>query len=72
VTAPAIPRKAPRADAPLTVEEVCVVLKISRSTYYEWRAKGTGPRAFRLPNGSIRIKPAELERWIEALEERDA
>jgi predicted DNA-binding transcriptional regulator AlpA len=62
VDRPNPPAQARAADAPLTVEEVCVVLKISRSTYYDWRAKGTGPKSFRLPNGSIRIKLTDLVR----------
>jgi len=53
----------------LTIAEICVDLGISRSTFYEWRAKGRAPRCIKLPNGDIRISRAEYERWLTALEE---
>lgn len=53
----------------LTITEVCAELQISRSTFYEWRAKGRAPRCIRLPNGDLRIRRAELERWLDALED---
>jgi predicted DNA-binding transcriptional regulator AlpA len=46
-----------RASAPrgprsrLTIAEVCDDLGISRSTFYDWRAKGRAPRCIKLPNG---------------------
>lgn len=48
----------------LTIADVCTDLGISRSTFYEWRAKGRGPRCIKLPNGDIRINRAEYERWL--------
>ena len=53
----------------LTIADVCADLDISRSTFYEWRAKGRGPRCIKLPNGDIRINRAEYERWLTTLEE---
>jgi predicted DNA-binding transcriptional regulator AlpA len=53
----------------LTVSQVCVELQVSRSTFYEWRAKGCGPRCLKLPNGEIRVRRGELERWLEEREE---
>ena len=53
----------------LTVALVCAELGISRSTFYEWRAKGRAPRCIKLPNGGIRVRRTELERWLEAHEE---
>jgi predicted DNA-binding transcriptional regulator AlpA len=38
----------------LTLVEVCAELHISRSTFYDWRAKGKAPRCIKLPNGEIR------------------
>ncbi len=54
--------------ARLTVREFCDELGISRSTFYEWRAKGRGPRCIRLPNGEIRIRREAFERWLDSLE----
>jgi excisionase family DNA binding protein len=56
------------ARARLTVQDVCTELGISRSTFYEWRAKGRGPRCIRLPNGEIRIRREAFERWLDSLE----
>ena len=53
----------------LTVMQVCAELGISRSTFYEWRAKGRAPRCIRLPNGDLRVRRPELERWLDAHEE---
>jgi excisionase family DNA binding protein len=53
----------------LTIAQLCEELGISRSTFYEWRAKGRAPRCIKLPNGQIRIRRAEFERWLESLEE---
>jgi excisionase family DNA binding protein len=53
----------------LTVSEVCADLGVSRSTFYEWRIKGTAPRCIKLPNGEIRIRRVELERWLDSREE---
>lgn len=55
--------------ARLTIPEVCAELGISRSTFYEWRTKGVAPKCIKLPNGEIRIRRDELERWLDSLEE---
>jgi len=62
-SAPARPRTR------LTIADVCDDLGISRSTFYDWRAKGRAPRCIKLPNGDIRINRAEYERWLTTLEE---
>jgi predicted DNA-binding transcriptional regulator AlpA len=53
----------------LTIADVCDDLGISRSTFYDWRAKGRAPRCIKLPNGDIRINRSEYERWLTTLEE---
>ena len=35
-------------DEFLTIPEVLSVLRISRSTFYDWRAKGRAPRCIKL------------------------
>ena len=37
---------------------------LARSTWEEWRTKGTGPKCIKLPNGQLRIRRAEYERWL--------
>ncbi len=53
----------------LTIAQVCADLNISRRTFYEWRAKGRAPRCIRLPNGDLRIRRSEYQRWLSAREE---
>jgi hypothetical protein len=42
---------------------------LSRRTWQEWRAKGKAPKCIRLPNGDLRIRRAEYERWLNEREE---
>lgn len=60
----------------LTITQFCEELggerPIARSTFYEWRAKGRGPRCIKLPNGELRIRRDELERWLDSCEEEAA
>lgn len=53
----------------LTIPELCRELRISRSTFYDWRAKRRGPRCIRLPNGELRIRRTDLEAWLTTHEE---
>jgi len=58
-----------RSDRHLTIDELCAELEIARSTFYEWRAKKRAPRCIKLPNGDIRIRRTEYERWLDSHEE---
>lgn len=62
-------RTAERTRDKLTLVEVCAELGISRSTFYDWRAKRKAPRCITLPNGSLRIRRTELDRWLNAHED---
>ena len=53
-----------REDSWLTVDQLCTELQIARSTFYDWRAKGRAPKCHKLPNGDIRIRRADYERWL--------
>lgn len=53
----------------LTIAEICADLGISRRTFYEWRAKRKAPRCINLPNGSLRVRRAEYQRWLQDREE---
>jgi predicted DNA-binding transcriptional regulator AlpA len=53
----------------LTIVEFCEEMEISRSTFYDWRAKRRAPRCFKLPNGEIRIRRSEYDKWLDSLEE---
>ena len=53
----------------MTLAEVCAELGVARSTFYDWRSKGRAPRCIKLPNGDLRIRRSEYERWLAALED---
>ena len=52
----------------LTIAEVCADLGISRRTFYEWR-RARRTKCITLPNGSLRIRRSEYQRWLAAHEE---
>lgn len=58
-----------RESDKLTLAQLCDELQISRSTFYDWRTKGRAPKCIKLPNGDIRIRRADLERWLVAHED---
>ena len=58
--------------AMLTLAEICAELRVSRSTFYDWRAKGHAPKCLKLPNGELRIRREELDRWLESREDHAA
>ena len=53
----------------LTVAEFCDDLNISRRTFHEWRAKGRAPHCLKLPNGELRIRRSEYDRWLATCEQ---
>ncbi|MFF2994723.1 helix-turn-helix transcriptional regulator [Streptomyces sp. NPDC057950] len=56
-------------DEKLTLAEVCEELKVSRSTFYDWRAKKRAPRCIKLPNGDLRIRRSDLDHWLDGRED---
>jgi predicted DNA-binding transcriptional regulator AlpA len=62
-------REASPAPSPkmITVDQFCAELIISRSTSYDWRAKGRAPECTKLPNGELRILRADYEQWLKDL-----
>ncbi|MFE6484085.1 helix-turn-helix transcriptional regulator [Streptomyces sp. NPDC057757] len=63
----ALPRS---GEEKLTLAEICKDLKIARSTFYDWRAKGRAPRCIKLPNGDIRVRRSVYEHWLDNREDR--
>lgn len=53
----------------LTIDEICTELCIAKSTFHDWRAKGRAPKCVKLPNGSLRVKRSDFEKFMTALEE---
>ncbi|WP_301127391.1 helix-turn-helix transcriptional regulator [Streptomyces cacaoi] len=64
------PTGASEQDEMLTIRQVLRLLgNVPESTFYRWRRTGKGPRAIKLPNGAVRIRRSEFDRWIGSLEE---
>lgn len=51
-------------DEKMTIPQVIADLKVAPSTFYRWRQLGKAPRAIKLPNGDVRIRRSEYERWL--------
>jgi predicted DNA-binding transcriptional regulator AlpA len=51
----------------LRLDDVLADLGVARSTFHDWRAKGRAPRCMKLPNGELRIRRCDYERWLETL-----
>lgn len=56
----------------MTIADVCEELGISRSTFYDWRAKRKAPPCMKLPNGDLRIRRCAFDNWLAGLEEEAA
>ncbi|MET8433663.1 helix-turn-helix domain-containing protein [Streptomyces sp900116325] len=56
-------------DKMLTISQVITEIGVPRATFYRWRQLRKGPKAIKLPNGAVRIRRSELDRWITGLEE---
>ncbi|MFF0795007.1 helix-turn-helix transcriptional regulator [Streptomyces spiralis] len=53
----------------MTVPEILAELKgISRRTFYRWRELGQAPRAFKLPNGELRVWRSDFTAWLNSRE----
>lgn len=53
----------------LTISEVIAEIGVARATFYRWRQLRKGPRSIKLPNGDVRIRRSDLERWLASLED---
>ena len=61
----------PALIAPLWgVQEVSDYLRVPVQTLYSWRTQGTGPPAHRVDK-YLRYRPAEVERWLDSLGDRE-
>lgn len=56
-------------DEMLTISQVVEEIGVPLSTFYRWRQLRKGPKSIKFPNGAVRIRRSELERWIAALED---
>ncbi|SDD94120.1 helix-turn-helix transcriptional regulator [Glycomyces harbinensis] len=52
----------------MTLQEVYDELGISKSTWNDWKNKGRAPKHFKLPNGQVRVRRADYDKWLATLE----
>lgn len=69
---PRRPARTRKKSDHLTIAEVCTELGIARSTFYDWRAANKAPKCIKLPNNEIRVRRADLNTWLESLEDNAA
>ncbi|QPP07561.1 helix-turn-helix domain-containing protein [Streptomyces bathyalis] len=53
----------------LKLTEVLEEIDMSRAAFYRMRARGKGPKLFKLPNGQLRVRRSDLDAWLSLCEE---
>lgn len=53
-------------DELLTLDQALEEIGVARATFYRWRKARKGPRCVKLPNGAIRVRRSEIERFLTA------
>lgn len=56
----------------LTVDDVCQVLRIDRSTWDDWRGRNYGPQCIKISPKAVRVHPDDLAAFIESCRESKA
>lgn len=51
-------------DQLMTTEEVSAYLTVPVTTIYQWRTRGSGPRAVRVGR-HLRFRRSEVDAWVE-------
>jgi predicted DNA-binding transcriptional regulator AlpA len=52
----------------MTIQDILEELRVSRSTWDQWLALDRTPTVIELPNRSLRVRRADYEQWLKALE----
>ncbi|MDI2126952.1 helix-turn-helix transcriptional regulator [Yinghuangia seranimata] len=56
-------------DEKLPLRAVLKEMGVSRAAFYRMRARGQAPTLIKMPNGHLRVRRAEMDRWWDGLEE---
>ncbi|MFD9211795.1 helix-turn-helix transcriptional regulator [Streptomyces sp. NPDC059544] len=58
-----------RREPHMKLADVLDELGMSRAAFYRMRARGQAPKCLKLPNGQLRFRRTEFEKWLNGLEE---
>ncbi|MFG2144256.1 helix-turn-helix transcriptional regulator [Streptomyces sp. NPDC048696] len=58
-----------RREPHLKLADVLHELDMSRAAFYRMRARGKSPKCIKLPNGQLRFRRADFDKWLDNLEE---
>lgn len=47
----------------LKLPEVLEEIDMSRAAFYRMRARGQAPKLIKLPNGHLRVRRSDLDKW---------
>jgi predicted DNA-binding transcriptional regulator AlpA len=43
---------------------------LPKSTFFRWKSRGQAPKSIKYPNGALRFRTTDLDRWLKSREER--
>lgn len=58
-----------RREPHLKLVDLLSELGMSRAAFYRMRARGQAPKSIRLPNGQLRFRRADIDKWLQDHEE---
>ncbi|MEV7427096.1 helix-turn-helix domain-containing protein [Streptomyces sp. NPDC091212] len=58
-----------RREPHLKLADLLTELDMSRAAFYRMRARGKAPRSIKLPNGHLRFRRSDFEKWLNDHEE---
>lgn len=61
-----------RHEPHLKLAHLLSELDISRAAFYRMRARGQAPKCIKLPNGQLRFRRSDFEKWLNEHEEARA
>ncbi|WP_405807448.1 helix-turn-helix domain-containing protein [Streptomyces sp. NBC_00210] len=53
----------------MKLSDVLDELDMSRAAFYRMRARGQSPKCLKLPNGQLRFRRSDFEKWLNDCEE---
>ncbi|WP_327368679.1 helix-turn-helix transcriptional regulator [Streptomyces sp. NBC_01217] len=61
-----------RREPHMKLAEILNELGMSRAAFYRMRTRGLAPKCIKLPNGQLRFRRADFDKWLNEHEEATA